>query len=73
MCKTRERAGGLGAPLRSQCVRVLHWVGCTQKQLIHGVVVQDILFPQGPGGKNNVRVVTRVLEKHIKTYKKVVL
>lgn len=37
------------------------------------VVVQDILFPQGPGGKNNMRVVTRVLEKHIKTYKKVVL
>lgn len=37
------------------------------------VVVQNILFPQGPGGKNNMQVVTRVLEKHIKIFKKVVL
>lgn len=36
MCKTRERAAGLGALLLPQCVHVLHSAGYPQQQLICG-------------------------------------
>lgn len=74
MCKTRERAGGPRGTA-ALAVRASAALGRVHAKTAdsRGGCSKHFVFPQGPGGKNNMRVVTRVLEKHIKTYKKVVL